>query len=81
MTIRIGASGYNDPEWRASFYPERFPTGKMLPCYAEDPRVIRAILAHGLGMRTGGLPAEVPHPDLPSPPPAHATGRAADVFA
>jgi hypothetical protein len=41
----------------------------------KDPRVIRAILAHL------GLPAEVPHPDLPQPPPAHAPGLAPDVFA
>ena len=36
MTIvRIGTSGYNYPEWRCTFYPEKFPTGKMLPYYAE----------------------------------------------
>ncbi|HET7874679.1 MAG TPA: DUF72 domain-containing protein [Methylomirabilota bacterium] len=33
--FRIGTSGYNYPEWRGSFYPEKFPTGKMLPYYAE----------------------------------------------
>jgi uncharacterized protein YecE (DUF72 family) len=33
--IRIGTSGYNYPEWRGTFYPEKFPTGKMLPYYAE----------------------------------------------
>ena len=33
--IRVGTSGYNYPEWRGSFYPEKFPTGKMLPYYAE----------------------------------------------
>ena len=33
--IRIGTSGYNYPEWRGSFYPEKFPTGKMLAYYAE----------------------------------------------
>jgi uncharacterized protein YecE (DUF72 family) len=33
--IRIGTSGYNYPEWRGSFYPEKFPSGKMLPYYAE----------------------------------------------
>ena len=41
----------------------------------EDPRVIRAILAHL------GLPAEVPQPDPPQPPPAYATGFTADVVA
>ena len=35
MAILIGTSGYNYPEWRGSFYPEKFPTGKMLPYYAE----------------------------------------------
>jgi uncharacterized protein YecE (DUF72 family) len=35
VTIRIGTSGYNYPEWRGTFYPEKFPTGKMLPYYAE----------------------------------------------
>lgn len=33
--IRIGTSGYNYPEWRGTFYPEKFPTTKMLPYYAE----------------------------------------------
>ena len=35
MAIRVGTSGYNYPEWRGSFYPEKFPTAKMLPYYAE----------------------------------------------
>jgi hypothetical protein len=39
----------------------------------EAPRVIRAILAHL------GLPAEVPQPDPPQPPPAYAPGHPADV--
>jgi len=39
----------------------------------EDPRVIRAILAHL------GLTAEVPQPDPPQPPPAYATGHTANV--
>jgi uncharacterized protein YecE (DUF72 family) len=33
--MRIGTSGYNYPEWRGSFYPEKFPAAKMLPYYAE----------------------------------------------
>ena len=33
--IRVGTSGYNYPEWRGSFYPEKFPTKQMLPYYAE----------------------------------------------
>lgn len=32
---RIGTSGYNYPEWRGSFYPEKWPQKKMLPYYAE----------------------------------------------
>ena len=32
--IRIGTSGYSYPEWRGTFYPEKLPTGKMLPYYA-----------------------------------------------
>ena len=35
MATRIGTSGYNYPEWRGSFYPEKFATSKMLPYYAE----------------------------------------------
>jgi uncharacterized protein YecE (DUF72 family) len=38
--IRVGTSGYNYPEWRGSFYPERFPTAKMLPFYAERFRTV-----------------------------------------
>jgi len=35
MAIRVGTSGYNYPEWRGSFYPEKFAPAKMLPYYAE----------------------------------------------
>ena len=28
-------SGYNYPEWKGSFYPEKLPAAKMLPYYAE----------------------------------------------
>jgi uncharacterized protein YecE (DUF72 family) len=35
MAVWVGTSGYNYPEWRGSFYPEKFPTSKMLPYYAE----------------------------------------------
>jgi len=31
----VGTSGYQYPEWRGSFYPEKFPTAKMLSYYAE----------------------------------------------
>jgi len=35
MRYLIGTSGYNYPEWRGSFYPEKFSTAKMLAFYAE----------------------------------------------
>ncbi len=35
MTTWVGTSGYNYPEWRGSFYPQKMPTAKMLPFYAE----------------------------------------------
>lgn len=33
--IYAGTSGYNYPEWRGTFYPEKFSTNKMLAFYAE----------------------------------------------
>jgi uncharacterized protein YecE (DUF72 family) len=33
--VFVGTSGYNYPEWRGSFYPEKFSTTKMLGYYAE----------------------------------------------
>lgn len=35
MKIRIGTSGYNYPEWRGTFYPEKFPASRMFDFYAE----------------------------------------------
>ena len=32
--VLVGTSGYNYPEWRGSFYPEKFSTDKMLAYYA-----------------------------------------------
>src|SRR6266699_3670007 len=32
--IWVGTSGYNYPEWRGSFYPEKLAAAKMLPYYA-----------------------------------------------
>ena len=40
MGVWIGTSGYNYPEWRGTFYPEKLPTGKMLPYYAERFRTV-----------------------------------------
>jgi uncharacterized protein YecE (DUF72 family) len=33
--VLVGTSGYNYPEWRGTFYPEKFSTDRMLPYYAE----------------------------------------------
>jgi uncharacterized protein YecE (DUF72 family) len=33
--VSVGTSGYNYPEWRGTFYPEKFATNKMLAYYAE----------------------------------------------
>lgn len=35
MAIWVGTSGYNYPEWKGSFYPEKLPAAKMLLYYAE----------------------------------------------
>jgi uncharacterized protein YecE (DUF72 family) len=31
----IGTSGFQYPEWKGHFYPEKLPAAKMLPYYAE----------------------------------------------
>ncbi len=38
--IHVGTSGYSYPEWRGTFYPERFPPAGMLPYYAERFRTV-----------------------------------------
>jgi uncharacterized protein YecE (DUF72 family) len=35
MRTWVGTSGYNYPEWRGSFYPEKMPAARMLPFYAQ----------------------------------------------
>jgi uncharacterized protein YecE (DUF72 family) len=35
MRYLVGTSGYNYPEWRGSFYPDKLPAAKMLAYYAE----------------------------------------------
>ena len=35
MKLWVGTSGFQYPEWRGSFYPEKLSTLKMLPYYAE----------------------------------------------
>jgi uncharacterized protein YecE (DUF72 family) len=32
--VQVGTSGYNYPEWRGTFYPEKFSTDRMLAFYA-----------------------------------------------
>jgi uncharacterized protein YecE (DUF72 family) len=34
MAYWVGTSGYTYPEWRGTFYPERFPAAQMLGYYA-----------------------------------------------
>ena len=34
MQVWVGTSGYNYPEWKGSFYPEKLPAAKMLAYYA-----------------------------------------------
>ena len=38
--ILVGTSGYNYPEWRGTFYPDKFSTRKMLAFYAERFRTV-----------------------------------------
>jgi uncharacterized protein YecE (DUF72 family) len=40
MPVLVGTSGYNYPEWRGSFYPEKFSTNRMLAFYAERFRTV-----------------------------------------
>ena len=35
MNLRVGTSGYSYPEWKGTFYPEKFPAAGMLRYYAE----------------------------------------------
>ena len=35
MRLWVGTSGYNYPEWKGSFYPQKLPAAKMLAFYAE----------------------------------------------
>jgi uncharacterized protein YecE (DUF72 family) len=35
MGLWVGTSGYNYPEWKGSFYPEKIAAPRMLPYYAE----------------------------------------------
>lgn len=35
MTVHVGTSGYNYPEWKGTFYPADLAAATMLPYYAE----------------------------------------------
>jgi uncharacterized protein YecE (DUF72 family) len=35
MNLWVGTSGYNYPEWKGTFYPEKISSKEMLPYYAE----------------------------------------------
>jgi len=35
MKLWLGTSGFQYPEWKGKFYPEKMPASKMLPYYAE----------------------------------------------
>jgi uncharacterized protein YecE (DUF72 family) len=35
MRILVGTSGYNYPEWKGTFYPEKLPAAQMLGYYAQ----------------------------------------------
>lgn len=35
MRSWVGTSGYNYPEWKGSFYPQKLPASGMLPYYAQ----------------------------------------------
>ena len=40
MQLWVGTSGYNYPEWRGSFYPEKLAAARMLSYYAERFRTV-----------------------------------------
>lgn len=40
MHIYVGTSGYNYPEWRGTFYPEKWPAKQMFAFYAERFRTV-----------------------------------------
>ena len=40
MDVAVGTSGYNYPEWKGTFYPEKIPASKMFAYYAERFRTV-----------------------------------------
>jgi len=35
MRVHVGTSGYNYPEWRGTFYPEKFSATTLFGFYSE----------------------------------------------
>jgi len=35
LKVHVGTSGYNYPEWKGTFYPDKLPAAKMLAYYVE----------------------------------------------
>lgn len=40
FSVHVGTSGYNYPEWKGTFYPEKWPASKMFGFYAEHFRTV-----------------------------------------
>lgn len=40
MQLHVGTSGYNFPEWKGSFYPDKLPAAKMLEYYASKLQTV-----------------------------------------
>ena len=40
MRVHVGTSGYNYPEWRGHFYPEKWPAKEMFAFYAQAFRSV-----------------------------------------
>ena len=36
MRVLVGTSGYNYPEWKGTFYPEKMPAKQMLGYYSHQ---------------------------------------------
>lgn len=61
--VHVGTSGYSYPEWRGSFYPERFTGAQMLPYYAERFRTVElnnTFYRMPTGKTIGGWDADTP---------------------
>jgi uncharacterized protein YecE (DUF72 family) len=61
--IHVGTSGYSYPEWRGSFYPERFAGAQMLPYYAARFRTVElnnTFYRMPTGKTIGGWEADSP---------------------